>query len=353
VTRPFVFWVGDTPPETITKALRERNLTLRHGPAQQAVAPNFFGQLNAVLVPVTDRLRPVLEQLYTIVLSAGAHLEVLAANASERQQAALVMTGLRGVTIQDLRDELVHTIAERCARHVPGPSPNTSLTIAGDDIPDTGRRLLFQRAFLDFESLQIRRLQGGRSPAEVFDVRATAPGGDRAQPFVVKIGKPDKISAEINAMKNCVESFVPFRNRAPLIEARCVQGPNERFLTTLMVERAMLLGDYLRTHEPELAITAIFAGPLRNWREDITREEISIYSHYSRRFIPSDPTTLQEAWQRATQDTTDLCAPAALYDRLKLFGNVEVFTCYSHGDLHAGNIFVTYGGTDVILIDFA
>src|SRR2546427_229034 len=62
-----------------------------------------------------------------------------------------------------------HQIAQRVARHSPGPAAAPGLRVVGDSL-SSFLRVFFERAFADCKQIEVRRLAGGR--AQVFSVYA-------------------------------------------------------------------------------------------------------------------------------------------------------------------------------------
>ena len=358
--RTVVFWVGEAPPAAIRRELQQRDLEVRCGTASDALklCRAKDSPLKAVLVSYHDTLRDTLNMLYTEVLHSGSHIEVVVSDPhtydADRLQSAIALPTFTGVIQYDGRDNVAHDVAQRCLRHDAGSSPNFALhfELQNCEITDTGQRILFQRAFADFAEIRVSPLHGGHSKATmVFRVEATNEAGHRTQPFVVKIASPSDIVEEITALNRAVVSYVPFPNRAPHIESRCVLGPKEGLLTSLFLEDAERLDIYLQKHSPAGAINAIFKGPLRNWRRDVTAQKHSLnLGNEYRHVLPKTADGLLPAYNDCSEQR-DTIAPDQLFERIN--GIVlSVHTCYSHGDLHARNIFVDDSGNKVILIDF-
>ena len=196
---------------------------------------------------------------------------------------------------------------------------------------------------------------GGRSPALVLKICAVSPDGRDAQPFVVKIGRKDRITQEISGTQHAIEDYVRFRNRAQLIERRCVTGARDRFLVTHLVDKATLLCDYLAHREAGLAIAALFGSALSPQLADVVQAHVRLQDQYST-CIPTrrqDLLSFHESAGEAATLEPGICQPEELLARLKDLPAVNVFMLFAHGDLHARNVFVTDDGSDVVLIDFA
>jgi hypothetical protein len=103
-------------------------------------------------------------------------------------------------------------VAERSARHDPGPGENPELSLKGEDIDKLSdvQKLFLRRAFWDCKEVLVNGLDGGRS-ANVYRVYATFRDslvGPRPLPFFVKIDAKHKILSELKNYKTYTEHFV-------------------------------------------------------------------------------------------------------------------------------------------------
>src|SRR5258708_2551212 len=122
-SRTVVFWVGGVPPVAIRRELEQRDLEVRCGTASDALelCRTKDSPLRAVLVSCHDTLRETLNLLYTEVLHAGNHIEVVASNPdtydADRLQAAIVLQALTGGFKHVARDNVANGVANRYLRN--------------------------------------------------------------------------------------------------------------------------------------------------------------------------------------------------------------------------------------------
>ena len=222
--------------------------------------------------------------------------------------------------------------------------------------PDRQDEIIIQRAFNEFESINLEYLTGGQSGAKgPWLVSGQRPGGREFVKFVIKTGSIRRIKEEIDTMSTDCLNHIPFPHFPPLIADRCVVSSQKRAIVSMFVDRAILFENYILTHSPTLAIAALFDGPFRLWRAGVGRPEpVKIGPLFQTRgIIPKNPEGLNIAWQEAKKCVSTVLSPAEMLDRLLNHAPVEVYKVVSHGDLHLRNIFVRQNNTEIILIDFS
>ena len=231
----------------------------------------------------------------------------------------------------------------------PGPTNNSSMKIRGAFKAD--HEILLRRGFSDFDSIEVAVLTEGKSGARVYSVR---PLKQPRTPFLAKVDETDRIAAEADRYFKYVSKTVDFNNRPNLDTARTVFTPGLSILVEDFLERARPIYDVLPNSTPAILISSIFEGALRNWRRDSKSRKLKL-SHdvvHLEKILQRRTATFFAAAERAKQK---LKSPFDGEQLLSACGAVETLSCVCnriHGDLHAGNIYITSGSSDAILIDF-
>lgn len=231
----------------------------------------------------------------------------------------------------------------------PGPTSNSSMKIKGKFNAD--HESLLRRGFSDFESIEVSILTEGKSGARVYSV---TPLKQPRMPFLAKVDETDRIAAEADRYFKYVSKTVGFNNRPNLDTDRTVFTPSLSILVEDFLERARPIYDVLPNSTPAILISSIFEGALRNWRRDSKSKRLKLSHdvvHLEKILRRRNPTFFAAA-ERAKQI---LESPFDGEQLLSACDAVKTLSCTCnriHGDLHAGNIYITSGSSDAILIDF-
>lgn len=361
--RSKVVWWGTHPPTDIARELQHRHLQLVVSEVEGVILDN---EVRALLLPHHLRkgigaLRTRATRLRIPLANRGGRLFVVAFGEAERQLAVAQLPELTDVVVLD--GAAASTVAEACARWVPGRCPGDV-----EIVPPAGKtispkeELLLKRGFAEFGRLEILPLSGGLSGNRVWRVRATDRAGRSPQPFLVKTGPLGEITEEIATTRDFVLDHMPFTNRPPLLLDRCESGFDCGLLVSMLVERSERLDDYLARGGALKVIPSIFEGPLRCWRDNRTEAELALGQVYEQRIRgPRDPNTghhtkdgdLKRAHQLALMADAASPAPETVLSKLARYPRRVTKTCQAHGDLHPRNIFVRDNSDEIILIDFA
>lgn len=243
-----------------------------------------------------------------------------------------------------------YEVAERIARHKPGPPPNLTLDIKCAITLDEPARCFFRRAFWDCRSIQINPLDGGRS-ASAFSVHAVFQNslvGPRPLPFFSKIDNVGKIRKELDCYRQYVFHFIPFNLRPNIDPYRCIEGYKEGMIVGNFVEQSEPLWDVLRRGNAQTVIYSLFDNALRGWRMQAMPKDHNLLERIGKVFDPSCVSTERLKCACANGATRE---PHELHDLLARLPKQKHLDGPIHGDLHAEN--VRARGSDAILIDFA
>jgi len=366
--RTKVVFVGDASGSIYDK-ITTRQLTPVRVPTANLARPVFL-DARAVLVSFNperrDELARILAALGNQILDCGTFLGVIlpdiTTNAADRAAVSLITSGINK-RIKTLAGWDLQEIVDECLTHQSTRAPNPSLHIC--PLKDSDRtpsfETLLQRAFSEFAGIRVDSLHGGKSKASgVYRVYAYNENEQCVAPFVVKTGPRSKIAPEIYGLEDLVLDHVPFQFRPPLARDRCVDGADDRLLVSMFVDRAMRFDQYLDFGPPVLAISSLFDGPLRTWRQqqDLiqTDKPIGLAEEYERyEVLPSieESDCLLAPYSFASNTESEFQRPKELLTTLYGFPRIRVAQCYCHGDLHTRNIFIRHNSLDVVLIDFA
>ncbi|MGB8493767.1 MAG: hypothetical protein WCE53_05145 [Candidatus Acidiferrum sp.] len=250
--------------------------------------------------------------------------------------------------IRAFRDDLCRA-AHEISIWQPGPTSNSSMKIKGKFNAD--HESLLRRGFSDLQSIEVSILTEGKSGARVYSV---TPLKQPRTPFLAKIDETDRIAAEADRYFKYVNKTVGFNNRPNLDTARTVFTPSVSILVEDFLERARPIYDVLPNSTPATLISSIFEGALRNWRRDSKSKRLKL-SHdvvHLEKILKLRKPTFFAAAERAKRT---LESPFDGEELLSSCDEVETLSCTCnriHGDLHAGNIYITSGSSEAILIDF-
>lgn len=347
-----VCWVGASLPQEVERECANRGLQVEAiGPDEVRTA--CLRGARAALVANVPEARQLLVSIYQIAAACGTALAIALTDdypdaASANAASVIKRSRTSPVPVVDARDGRAYSAAEYCASHMPGPIPNLALEIS-PSVEDEAQRLLFQRAFYDFRSIRLKELHGGYTQARLWRVDAGHGPDERAHPFVAKLDRDDAITDQIQTMQEFVADQLPYVNYAPTDLHRCVAGAGVRLMVSKFVGAATQFDTFMGLHPTHLAITALFDGALRNWRECTTEERIQLGRVYRDGGILPEPATLAQACAASRARRR---RPESVIERILRRPAQTVRICRGHGDLQIRNVFVRESTADVVLIDF-
>jgi hypothetical protein len=141
-----------------------------------------------------------------------------------------------------------------------------------------------------------------------------------------------------------------------VIRERCLSNATHKALVCAFVDRAVLLEDYIKVNSSKLAITSIFDGPLRVWRQNYREELIQFGEHAAEKIFGEyyylNSPLLATAYAQALELDSTVLSPNDILKKYRSVGSIPIYKTMSHGDLHLRNIFVRLHSSDVVLIDF-
>lgn len=382
-SRHLVAWAGGKIPVAVARAFGHLELTLQARRADE-IRPHD-PTLRAVLLRFSRKPRELaaLRRRLTQLLPAIDHGAMLAVVTDEGDFAAPSAIAAHVERSFGGRPGRIHTmvlepykVALACLRHAPGPAANGQIELGGDlTNVEEEERVLLRRAFhAKFSKLEIHPETGGRSVGtKVWRVTAFLTDGGCCEPFIVKSGRPLAILEEYQTWKELVANHVPFPFRPPLIDVFPIAGVRRSLLVSMFVTRSQRFDQYVTTIAgTPLAISSLFDGPLRTWRENrreviaslgqayveeqvtwiARREKDEIEGRPYLAVLP-EPSRLDAPYEAAKTADPDVASPHALYQMLSETRKFCYMQCRGHGDLNARNLFVRWNGLDVILIDFS
>lgn len=367
-----IVWLGREELEGFAGAAEERDLLFSPQPASEF--DPHAETLRAVLLPVGE-LRASLIKLVAAA-DSGALCIVIAKGATGFAAASGIINELdtaQGLGFISVKSGDRLELLRAVNNHDPGPAPKLGLAIDGDVPSDKSAQLLLKRAFADCSEIRVRKLVGGRSSADgIWRVAAKHADGRFCEPFIAKIGPNIDVSEERQKYQSFVRDFVAFPFRPALMKSGFIRGAQKSFLGSTFVGRAQRLDEYVcAVRDPQLAISALFDGPLRNWRAAFEMKRAALGRYYveeatpSKNIIAQDSATgrisrallpsvnrLEDAHYLASLVDQDTPTPAQLYKMLSDLPETQYRESVGHGDLNARNAFVRLNGLDVVLIDF-
>lgn len=231
----------------------------------------------------------------------------------------------------------------------PGPAMNRSLQIKGKYNSEHGN--LLRRGFSDFDYVEISQIAGGASGASVYSV---TPSEQPRTPFLAKVDETSRIAAEVDNYTKYVSKSVSFNHRPNLDVSRTVYTPKLSLLVEDFLERAEPIYNVLPHSIPAVLVSSIFEGALRNWRRESEARKVNLSTqvlHLEKILKRKEPAFLAAA----ALGKAKFSSPFGGEELLSACSEIEDSVCTwsrIHGDLHAGNIYVGVGSSDVILIDF-
>lgn len=259
------------------------------------------------------------------------------------------------------RIEAVHEVAEKLARHEPGPTlGNVAIRTLDTKLRlEAGTEALLKRAFWDCDTIVVEQLQGGKTAKETFRVFASIKGplhGPQPLPFFVKIGTPLSIEEEKENYKERAEPFIPFHLRPTLNTSRCVSTATSAALVCDFVGNAVPIRTAWLNSQGDGTVFSLFEVTLRGLRGHTARAPKE----------PGNVTAFLKERVRAGKIASEAHGPARIA-RAKELGlsrdpeqieaallalSVDIKSRRGtyHGDLHCGNVMVR--NHDAIVIDF-
>jgi hypothetical protein len=354
-----VLWFGPPPNNAVLSEFTNRHLSveaniekplseLRFSSAavfkfDPSKPNNLLTHMNAYLVPAINN------GLFIMAISDNDKGQI---NISE----ALNLLNRSKSVIQRTNPPLSE-VAERSARHDPGPGENPELSLKGEDIDKLSdvQKLFLRRAFWDCKEVLVNGLDGGRS-ANVFRVFATFRDslvGPRPLPFFVKIDAKHKILSELKNYKTYTEHFIPFSSRPNLDHSRCFVGAVEGLIVGNFVEQSESLWDLAIRGHAANAIFSLFDEALRGWRlQAYQRGDLGLLKQNVYRGI-GDIFWAVRVSKHRLEKAFELGAtllPKQIREFARSMPEIVYRTAPIHGDLHAKNVRVR--NSDAILIDF-
>jgi|SRR5579863_20447 len=357
VVRTKVIWIG--PPEIFVE-FSNRQLSVEVCDETSAVRQLPFG--TALVLNVTDenkgKLATELRSLAQPAIDHGLAVHVVADSDETQGHVSHVvkMLSLKEHVRASTKPSL-HILAERIARHEPGPSFSEDLEFkekpleldAEPVVLEPDAQLLLRRAFCDCKYIILSRLAGGMTSdvLAVYAVFKDSLSGPRPLPFFAKVGPRVWIENEQRIYTQYVEHFVPFYLRPSLDYHRCVYGFEKAVLVGNFVEYSESLLQVARRNMAQGPIQSLFDQALRGWRLQADETTANLLSEMPG-FVSPDEIPADRLTQARKYGPTR--TPHELENILKRAQAVTYLAAPYHGDLHADNVRVR--GNDAILIDF-
>jgi uncharacterized protein associated with vWA-MoxR-VMAP ternary system len=233
------------------------------------------------------------------------------------------------------------------------PGANRSLILRGSLPTNDEAELLLRRAFYDFTSLELEALSGGRSGADIWRISGVLDTGrPSALSLVAKISTPEKIAAERSAC-SIIESSVPHRLYAPIVNERCLTGADRAIATYRFISHSNPITDRIGDVGAQL-VTSLFKQTLAGLHEPTRPFADRIATYFGpqrlKAFRWTDDLTAAAVHSRESSNT--LPSAEELQQLIDELPKATVATGTVHGDLHVGNLFVPIDTHDVVIIDY-
>lgn len=360
MSRPDVLWFGRAANEATTRELKNRELQIvaTHGTvSEQQSASACAAVFNADPDNLTE-LTKVAGFLVGQMIDYGLRVDFVASEDAvlgelQRRLAADTLK-TRNVFVRTAPE--AHELAERIARHDPGPQPNLKLEVEvaenkeplrDDDLP------LFQRGFHHCKKIVLSELSGGRSDARVFSIHATLQDtkvGPWPQPYFVKLDTLEKVTKEASNYREFGAPFIPFGLRPGIQEV--VLGCARGILIGDFVDRSESLWELARRNVAMSPIHALADITLGGWRnqayaKDPVKASVALGLQKAGAF---DPERFKPTYaEHARRHGVDRSIEDIWSDLLGLDQQYRVAPM--HGDLHGENVRVREG--QAIVIDLA
>lgn len=359
--RKRVLWIGNKPADFDSVEFERRDLSFETHDGLNV--RNEFATTRGIILKYSPEkpgtFKRHIEDIVPIAIDHGVMIYAIAddVDSQQRIEEILIQTQFKDAVYQRTNPPS-YEVAERMARHIPGPPLNSSLVIRYEaKNPDgTDKNLgetelcFFKRAFWDCSSIQVKPLDGGRS-ANAFSVHAVFKDslvGPRPLPFFVKIDDIKKIQCELECYRLYVYHFIPFDLRPNVDLYRCILGHRQGMIVGNFVERSEPLWDVLRRGNADTVIYSLFDNALRGWRMQARSNKQNLLNCIGEVF---DPSKISDERVKLAHKNGAAKLPHELWDLLAKLPPQEFLHGPIHGDLHAANVRVR--GSDAILIDFA
>ena len=268
----------------------------------------------------------------------------------------------RSVNSESFGAEAFYTDYSRLAQRLcdwnPGPPEGVRTSVTGRLFDDSDR-LLLRRAFQDFARVSVKKLSGGKSGAKVYQVvpRESYVSGDPCgAPFLAKIDVPNRVAEELAKYGHWVRGMLPFSHRPTMEEERTAYTPDQAIMVEEFVDRAVPFEDLVAVSNPTQLMGSLFEGAMRHWRSAKDRktaavEESSAIGKILRAIARSLEFT--QSCKLAVQRYGSTHKSKKMIADFRRLSKEPCTWSYGHGDLHAGNIFVASGTSNVVLVDFS
>lgn len=243
--------------------------------------------------------------------------------------------------------------------HNPGPGANEGVRVnyvnLDPDSLDPEIPILVKRAFHDCSEINVMDPSGGHSGATVLIVSFQRPGSgppNRTLPFVGKVDLINRIRQEEDNFTRIVRNSDLVNYSPGVVPERSAYGARLGIFVQNFVPNGITFKVALQTGKVSQLIASVFDGALEAWRLCAQELEAPLQNW----FIENKVLRRSDALEEAAEESRNLYGSEVNVDGL--INSVEAvrpighLRCQIHGDLHAGNIFVTAGTTDVVLIDF-
>jgi len=258
-------------------------------------------------------------------------------------------------------DESLAKVAEKLARHEPGPQLGQAKIETLDPrlVLDGATETLMKRAFWDCDRLVVERLPGGKTARGTYRVFASLAGplhGPQPMPFFVKIGTPRSIEEEKDHYRRRAEPFIPFHLRPALNPGRCVTAFDTAALVCDFVGSAVGLRAAWRNAQGAGTIFSLFEVTLRGLRGHTARapkESGNLTAFLTERIRAAEIASgFNGAARIARAKALDLFREPVALEKLLIARAATIASRRGihHGDLHCGNVMVRH--QDAIVIDF-
>lgn len=352
-----VLWIGKAPPTALTFALEDHELRLcvvsettsvAAAPTARAVIIEFDGNVAEFVATVRRTVNTLVDHGLRIAL---CHRDPRQAELLQRVDQS-VLRAAEHKRYMSFVGQRWNSLAYEIVDHNPGPGAASSVQINAN-ITDPTVRLFLKRAFGDFKTVRCEELANqGLSGASVMLVHASSDGepSDCFLPKLMKIGPVDDIEDERFRFHNYVRHSVPFNYRPNFDWERNLVGLNRAALVQDFVEPAIPFSHAMETGGASVLAASLFDGALGTWRRSaVERADGELAASIARRItsgLSTEAPHLHQAIVKAKFASRVWPDPSKLAGVRYRYGR-------THGDLHAGNVFVGTVSGDCILIDFA
>lgn len=239
-------------------------------------------------------------------------------------------------------------------QHHPGPSGNSKQEIQGVNELTNSEKILLNRALHDLEVVRLQPIQGGKSGAKVWVAYPSQKDRmRRAQPFLIKLGPHKKSSKEKQNYLTIAQNVIPFRLRPSLHNERCVEGASSSVLVFDFIDHAQSFLDAIQKYPADQLIGSLFGHTLHGCLDNANTINEPIQSSFDETGILRWSPELEETANAACKADPSCLDFHQLKSLVEYLPTISHRIAQVHGDLHANNLFVAAGSSDVIIIDFA